>query len=59
MTEVIRGENNKLKKELISSLIDIEVSAKEKFLQSLDRQEERVQECIDELVDILQEHIHV
>jgi len=57
MTEVIRGENNNLKKELISSLIDIEVGAKEKFLQSLDRQEERVQECIDEIIDVLQEHI--
>ncbi len=57
MTEVIRGENNNLKKELISSLIDVEIDAKEKFLQSLDRQEERVQDCIDELVDILQEHI--
>jgi len=57
MTEVIKGENNKLKKELISSLIDIEVGAKEKFLQSLDRQEEKVQDCIDELVDVLQEHV--
>ena len=57
MTEVIRGENNNLKKELISSLIDIEVNAKDKFLQSLDRQEERVQECIDELVEVLQEHV--
>ncbi|TFG09509.1 hypothetical protein EU534_02075 [Candidatus Heimdallarchaeota archaeon] len=57
MTEVIRGENNKLKKELISSLIDIEISTKEKFLESLDRQEEKVQECIDELAETLQEHI--
>ncbi|MHA1198948.1 MAG: hypothetical protein ACTSQF_06305, partial [Candidatus Heimdallarchaeaceae archaeon] len=57
MIEVIRGDNTNLKKELISSLIDVEISAKEKFLQSLDRQEERVQDCIDELVDILQEHI--
>ncbi|MCE7741893.1 MAG: hypothetical protein GOP50_05500 [Candidatus Heimdallarchaeota archaeon] len=57
MTEVIRGDNTNLKKELISSLIDVEIGAKEKFLQSLDRQEERVQDCIDEIVDILQEHI--
>ena len=57
MTEVIRGDNNNLKKELISSLIDVEISTKDKFLQSLDRQEERVQDCIDELIDLLQEHV--
>ena len=57
MTEVIRGDNKELKKDLISSLIDIEISAKGKFLQSLERQEERVQDCIDGIIDALREHV--
>jgi hypothetical protein len=57
MTEVIRGDNKELKKDLISSLIDVETDTKDKFLQSLEKQEEKVQVCIDEMMDILQEHI--
>ena len=57
MTEVIRGDNKELKKDLISSLIDVEIDTKEKFLQSLEKREEKVQTCLDEMIDTLQEHI--
>ena len=57
MTEVIRGDNKELKKDLISSLIDVEIDTKEKFLQSLEKQEEKVQTCLDEMIGALQEHI--
>ena len=57
MADAIREENKILKKDLISSLIDVQVNAKEKFLKSLERQEERVQECIDEITSILRDHI--
>lgn len=57
MSDVIGGDNRELKKDLISSLIDVEIDSKEKFLQSLERQEERVQNCIDETIDVLQNHI--
>jgi len=57
MSDVIGGDNRELKKELISSLIDVEIDSKEKFLQSLERQEERVQNCIDETIYVLQDHI--
>ena len=57
MVDVIREENKNLKKDLISSLIDVDVDLKEKFLKSLERQEERVQQCLDEISSILQEHI--
>ena len=57
MVDVIREENKKLKTDLISSLINVQVNVKEKFLKSLERQEERVQGCIDEINSILQDHI--
>ncbi len=57
MVDVIREENKTLKKDLISSLINVQVNVKEKFLKSLERQEERVQRCIDEINSILQDHI--
>ena len=57
MTEVIRGDKKELKKDLISSLIDVKTDTKEKFLQSLEKQEEKVQGCLDEMIEILQEHI--
>ena len=57
MTEVIRGDTKELKKDLISSLIDVEIDSKEKFLRSLEKQEEKVQICIDEMIEVLQEHV--
>ncbi len=57
MVDVIREENKTLKKDLISSLINVQVNVKEKFLKSLERQEERVQRCIDEINSILQDHV--
>jgi hypothetical protein len=57
MVDVIREENKTLKKDLISSLINVQVNVKEKFLKALERQEERVQRCIDEINSILQDHI--
>ncbi|MBY8999813.1 MAG: hypothetical protein KGD64_02765 [Candidatus Heimdallarchaeota archaeon] len=57
MVDAIREENKILKKDLISSLINVQVDTKEKFLKSLERQEERVQECLDEIISILLDHI--
>ena len=57
MAGTIREDNKTLKKDLISSLINVQVNVKEKFLKSLERQEERVQGCLDEINEILQDHI--
>ncbi|MHA1345757.1 MAG: hypothetical protein ACTSO3_05140 [Candidatus Heimdallarchaeaceae archaeon] len=57
MAGTIREDNKTLKKDLISSLISVQANVKEKFLKSLERQEERVQGCLDEINEILQDHI--
>ncbi|MEE9411121.1 MAG: hypothetical protein V3V41_09360 [Candidatus Heimdallarchaeota archaeon] len=57
MADVVRGDNKELQKDLISSLIDVEIGSKEKFLQKLEKTEEKVQESIDEIIDILHDHI--
>ncbi|MHA2357254.1 MAG: hypothetical protein ACXABK_00610 [Candidatus Heimdallarchaeaceae archaeon] len=54
----VTGEDIKTTKEnIVTSLVDIEIEEKNKFIRALERQEERVQECIDEIILILQEHV--
>jgi len=54
----VTGEDSKTTKTIIvTSLVDIDIKEKNKFIRALERQEERVQECIDEIILILQEHI--
>jgi hypothetical protein len=57
MSDVARDEIDELRDSIGSSLADIETEKKEKLLLSLERQEVRVQECIDEILVILSDHI--
>jgi hypothetical protein len=54
----VTGEDIKSTKEsIVTSLVDIEIEEKDKFNRALERQEERVQDCLDEINLILQEHV--
>ncbi|MFW9851814.1 MAG: hypothetical protein ACFFDS_02640 [Candidatus Thorarchaeota archaeon] len=57
MSDVARDEIDEIRDSIASSLVDIEKNKNEKILLSLERQEVRVQECIDELLVILSDHI--
>ena len=57
MSEVTREDFDDIKDTIISSLVDPEVKDKDRFINSLEKQEERVQECIDEIINVLQDHI--
>ncbi|MHA1829818.1 MAG: hypothetical protein ACTSX6_14350 [Candidatus Heimdallarchaeaceae archaeon] len=57
MADIVREENRVLKRDLISSLIEVDAKMKEKFLKNVEKLEERVQECIDEILFTLQDSI--
>lgn len=57
MSDVARDEIDELRDSITSSLVDIGTEKKEKLLLSLERQEVRVQECIDEMLVVLSDHI--
>ncbi|MHA1259785.1 MAG: hypothetical protein ACTSRO_09155 [Candidatus Heimdallarchaeaceae archaeon] len=57
MVDIVREENRVLKRDLISSLIEVDAKMKEKFLKNVEKLEERVQGCIDEILFTLQDSI--
>lgn len=57
MSEVTREDFDDIKDNIISSLVNSDLKDKDRFISSLERQEERVQECIDEIINVLQDHI--
>ena len=57
MSEVTRDYYDDIKEGIMSSLIDSGLKDQTSFISSMERMEERVQRCIDEIIIILQDHI--